>query len=229
MAVLDLGKVTMTDEEINGIIDEKLHGYSFYENPEVIHLVAGDTPYQDSSGKYILASGATGQGLIQDSATYKIAALEGNYYSVGADTLSPFKSGGGDSIIESPLVIPINVDAAGVTASTSTFDIPLAVHNPAKLIVKSLTLRGVNESASAKSQYLNLYIYGIKEDGSKGTIKSFGVGIAGTTWSSINFKDYEVDLTGFKSVERISVVKSLVAGTGYTMRFCVTGSVELYF
>mgnify|MGYP004462971945 CR=1 FL=1 len=229
MAVLDLGKVTKTDEEIKEIIDEKLHGYSFYENPEVIYLVAEDTPYQDDNGKYILASGPTGQTLIQDSTIYKIASLKGNYYSVGADALSPFKQGNASSPIGSPLIMPINLDIETVTTATSEIEIPFGIHNPSKLVMRTLQLGGYNGSKSARSQTIRVNIYGTKEDGTVSIIKGFVQSIETTSWAYRKFNDYEVDLSGFKSVEKMVITKPSVVSSQYSMRFTVNGSVELYF
>lgn len=230
MAVLDLGKVTRTDSEINAILDKKLNGYSFYENPEGIYLVADDTPYQDGNGKYILAVGSTGQSLLQDTDTYKSAVLEGNYYSVGADTLSPFKAGGGDSLIPSPWEYPImmNVNMASTSIVQARAYLPPFKYQ--KLVIKSLKLTGKKSTTSTPHPYVYFEIYGTKK-GATGSsrITYLSVYVNGTTEKTATFSDTEVDISEYESIDYCVLSKGSGSGSVYALTATVNGSLELYF
>lgn len=75
-----------------------LGGFSFIKDPEVIALVADSSIYKDIEGNFILANSTTGQSLLEDTSLYTTTIAEGNYYSTGADTLSPFSTGSGGDI-----------------------------------------------------------------------------------------------------------------------------------
>lgn len=69
-----------------------LNGFIFFPAGEVdlVALVADDSFYTDSDGKYVIATSTTGQAMI-DGITYKaLASTEDTRGMEGADTCSPF-------------------------------------------------------------------------------------------------------------------------------------------
>lgn len=93
------------DEVVDNIstINDNLSGFKFYPiGTNLVALVADDSFYTDSDGKYVLASSTTGQALITgDPTTYKsLASTEDTRGEVGADTATPFK---GEFIAESAI------------------------------------------------------------------------------------------------------------------------------
>ena len=77
-------------------VEDALDGFRFYAaGTSIVGLVSDDSPYTDSDGNYILANSTTGQSMI-DNVTYKsIVSTEDTRGTVGADTATPFKKGGG--------------------------------------------------------------------------------------------------------------------------------------
>ena len=75
-------------------LNDSLGGFNFYTNPEVVNLIANNTPYKDADGNYVLSNSLTGQTLLSETETYTSATLSGDYRSVGgADSVTPFKKG----------------------------------------------------------------------------------------------------------------------------------------
>lgn len=91
-------------------LNDNLSGFKFYPTgTQLVALVADDSYYTDTNGKYVLADSTTGQSMI-DNVTYKaLASTEDCHGEVGADTATPFSSG----------VDLENISIQGVTANRS--------------------------------------------------------------------------------------------------------------
>lgn len=96
--------------QTNKQLTDNLSGFKFYPTgTQLVALVADDSYYTDTNGKYVLADSTTGQSMI-DNVTYKaLASTEDCHGEVGADTASPFSSG----------VDLENISIQGVTANRS--------------------------------------------------------------------------------------------------------------
>lgn len=90
------------DETVNKIdnIDDDLNGFKFYPaGTAIVGLVSDDSPYTDANGNYILAASTTGQSMIDDITYKSINSTVDTRGKVGADSATPFKSGGGTTLI----------------------------------------------------------------------------------------------------------------------------------
>lgn len=110
------------DEDL-GEITDNLNGFKFYPaGTAIVGLVSDDSPYTDADGNYILADSTTGQSMI-DGVTYKsINSTIDARGKVGADSATPFKSGGGSD--EEPTLLWTNSDpTAGFSPQTVALDL----------------------------------------------------------------------------------------------------------
>lgn len=85
------------DETVNKIdnINDDLNGFCFYPvGTAIVGLVSDDSPYTDANGNYILAASTTGQSMIDDVTYKSINSTVDARGKVGADSATPFKSGG---------------------------------------------------------------------------------------------------------------------------------------
>lgn len=72
-------------------LNNNLGTFSFYHDPNIVHLVADDKVYSVEDNTYVLADSSTGATLLADTDTYYAKTLAGNYCSAGgADTVVPF-------------------------------------------------------------------------------------------------------------------------------------------
>lgn len=85
-------------DEVNedlGEITDNLNGFKFYPaGTAIVGLVSDDSPYTDTNGNYILAASTTGQSMIDDVTYKSINSTIDARGKVGADSATPFKSGG---------------------------------------------------------------------------------------------------------------------------------------
>lgn len=97
-------------DEVNedlGDVTDNLNGFCFYPaGTAIVGLVADDSPYTDANGNYILAASTTGQGMIDDVTYKSINSTIDARGKVGADTATPFKTGGGSD--EDPTLLWTN-------------------------------------------------------------------------------------------------------------------------
>ena len=83
-----------------GDITDNLNGFKYYPaGTAIVGLVSDDTPYTDANGNYILADSTTGQSMIDDVTYKSINSTVDARGRVGADSATPFKSGGGSTLI----------------------------------------------------------------------------------------------------------------------------------
>ena len=102
-------------DEVNddlGDVNSNLNGFKFYPaGTAIVGLVSDDSPYTDTDGNYILAASTTGQSMIDDVTYKSINSTVDCRGKVGADTLTPFKSGGGGGD-EAPTLLWTNPDTS---------------------------------------------------------------------------------------------------------------------
>lgn len=108
------------DETVNKIdnVNDDLNGFKFYPaGTAIVGLVSDDSPYTDADGNYILAASTTGQSMIDDVTYKSINSSIDARGKVGADSATPFKSGGGSD--EAPTLLWTNSDpTAGFSPQT---------------------------------------------------------------------------------------------------------------
>lgn len=90
-------------------INDNLNGFKYYPSgTQLVALVADDSFYTDANGKYVLADSPTGESLIDDITYKSLASNEDLRGEVGADTVSPFNSGG---VKETAIVTALSVSS----------------------------------------------------------------------------------------------------------------------
>lgn len=110
------------DEDL-GEISDNLNGFKFYPaGTAIVGLVSDDSPYTDANGNYILADSTTGQSMIDDVTYKSINSTIDARGKVGADSATPFKSGGGSD--EAPTLLWTNPDpTSAFSAQTVALDL----------------------------------------------------------------------------------------------------------
>lgn len=188
-------------DEVNddlGDVNSNLNGFKFYPaGTAIVGLVSDDSPYTDANGNYILAASTTGQSMI-DGVTYKsIDSIIDARGKVGADTATPFKSGGGSD--EEPTLLWTNANPSSDFAA-QTLSLDLSQY-------KSVCIEYVqNPTSSAKCYPKAFYSVGdtVSVPGSSATQREFiggAYGKSGTVYATA--RDLTITTTG------------IVFGTGY--------------
>lgn len=127
------------DEDL-GEISDNLNGFKFYPaGTAIVGLVSDDSPYTDSDGNYILADSTTGQSMI-DEVTYKsIDSTVDARGKVGADTATPFKSGGTTLVDINPMKADDTDSGIGaVKGSSDSYPATIRVKGYSKVAIKQV-------------------------------------------------------------------------------------------
>ena len=147
-------------DEVNddlGDVNSNLNGFKFYPaGTAIVGLVSDDSPYTDANGNYILADSTTGQSMIDDVTYKSINSTVDARGKVGADSATPFKSGGGVTLVD------INPTKADDTDSGIGSCKGASENYPATIRVKGYSKVSINQVLSNTITYQWLYDDGTK-------------------------------------------------------------------
>lgn len=103
-------------------LNSNLGTFSFYHDPNIVHLVADDKVYSVEDNTYVLADSSTGATLLADTDTYYAKTLAGNYCSTGgADTVVPFTADNNSYYESGSRILPDNPDAEETITKSYSF------------------------------------------------------------------------------------------------------------
>jgi hypothetical protein len=114
-------KCMLSDGETS--VEDALNGFKFYPTgTSIVGLVSDNSPYTDANGNYVLANSTTGQSMIDDVTYKSIASTEDTRGMVGADSATPFKSGGDGATLVGTYTGNQTIDVSSYKRSTDTAD-----------------------------------------------------------------------------------------------------------
>lgn len=148
----------------------------------------------------------------------------------GADTFTPFKKSGsaGEGAVLSPYIHTVKYTGSICRTVASTLYSYFPIKKVKGLILKTMSLKIREYTSGANYGYIYFRIYGVK-DGNIKEIKSYSVSSSGTSDKSVIKKDEVIDLTGYDSIEYVSVTGGGYSGTAYIYPFSVDAELELTF
>ena len=206
-------------DEVNedlGDVTDNLNGFCFYPaGTAIVGLVSDDSPYTDANGNYILAASTTGQGMIDDVTYKSINSTVDARGRVGADTATPFKSGGSD---EEPTLLWTN-SAPTSNFAPQTISLDLSVYKSVAIMYKGVT-SGTTTSIAFYSVGDNITIP--PDSGSQAgypTVICAGYGKA----KSMVSMGRDVNITNAGVIFGSGYVSSNVAGNNYSIPLYIWG------
>ncbi len=186
--------------------------------------------------KEVFQSVSDGKGLIASAITDKGVATDAkDTFQKMATNISKIESGGesGNFPISSPYHFVFSSYEIPFSTGAGNFTCPFAFNKLTKLIVTKVYMYLKKPSTSNGSGRIRIEIIGIREgEESLTVIEYWGDSLSATETSEVVINittETEIDLSGYKSIEGIRILKYGVSGTVVQVAATIKFEADLYF